>query len=68
MDHGLHSERRISTGNHLRHVILLEIFSANCGNFESGELNVAAGESTNLYILPEPIKRFADRYPGIQLK
>ncbi len=33
-----------------------------------GELNIAAGESTILYILPEPIKRFAARYPGVHLK
>lgn len=47
---------------------LPETFAAHCGNLESGELNVAAGESTILYILPEVIKRFADRYPGISLK
>jgi len=47
---------------------LPETFAAHCGNLESGELNVAAGESTILYILPEVIKRFADTYPGISLK
>lgn len=47
---------------------LLDIFAANCGNLDSGDLNIAAGESTILYILPEPVKRFAERYPGIQLK
>jgi DNA-binding transcriptional LysR family regulator len=35
---------------------------------ESGELNIAAGESTLLYILPEPIRLFAERYPGIRVK
>ncbi len=47
---------------------LPETFSALCGNLEAGELNIAAGESTILYILPKPTKRFADRYPGISLK
>ncbi|MBL3589475.1 MAG: LysR family transcriptional regulator [gamma proteobacterium endosymbiont of Lamellibrachia anaximandri] len=47
---------------------LLETFSAACGKLESGELNIAAGESTILYILPEPLRRFAERYPGIRLK
>ncbi|MGA8259148.1 MAG: LysR substrate-binding domain-containing protein [Arenicellales bacterium] len=47
---------------------LPETFAAHCGNLESGELNVAAGESTILYILPEVVKRFADTYPGIDLK
>jgi DNA-binding transcriptional LysR family regulator len=43
-------------------------FNAHLGNLESGELNIAAGESTILYILPEPLKRFADTYPGIRIK
>ncbi len=47
---------------------LADTFAAYCGNLESGELNIAAGESTILYILPGPTKRFAERYPGVQLK
>ncbi len=47
---------------------LQETFAAYCGKLESGELNIAAGESTILYILPEPLRRFAERYPGIRLK
>lgn len=47
---------------------LHETFSAYCGKLESGELNIAAGESTILYILPEPIKRFSAAYPGISVK
>ncbi|MDJ0956995.1 MAG: LysR family transcriptional regulator [Arenicellales bacterium] len=47
---------------------LSETFAAHCGDLQSGELNIAAGESTILYILPNPMKQFADRYPGIQLK
>ncbi|MCP4074720.1 MAG: LysR family transcriptional regulator [Gammaproteobacteria bacterium] len=47
---------------------LQESFNAHFGNIESGELNIAAGESTTLYILPKYIKRFANTYPGIQIK
>jgi DNA-binding transcriptional LysR family regulator len=47
---------------------LNETFAAQHGNLESGELNIAAGESTILYVLPEPTKRFAELYPKIRLK
>lgn len=47
---------------------LPETFAAHCGNLESGELNIAAGESTILYILPQIVKEFAETYPGITLK
>ena len=47
---------------------LHETFAACCGHLESGELNIAAGESTILYILPEPVKCFAETYPGISVK
>ena len=47
---------------------LEESFNAHFGRLESGELNIAAGESTTLYILPDFIKRFADTYPKIQIK
>jgi DNA-binding transcriptional LysR family regulator len=47
---------------------LQETFAAACGKLETGELNIAAGESTILYILPEPMRRFAERYPEIRLK
>jgi len=47
---------------------LHETFSEQFGKLESGELNIAAGESTILYILPEPMQRFADAYPNIRLK
>ncbi len=47
---------------------LADSFAAQCGNLQGGELNVAAGESTILYILPEPIKQFAKRYPGVRIK
>ena len=47
---------------------LQETFAAACGKLESGELNIAAGESTILYFLPEPMRLFANRYPEIRLK
>lgn len=47
---------------------LKESFSAHYGKLESGELNIAAGESTILYILPEWIKKFAESYPRIRIK
>ncbi len=47
---------------------LHETFAAHCGKLETGELNIAAGESTILYTLPLWMKRFAEDYPGIRLK
>jgi DNA-binding transcriptional LysR family regulator len=35
---------------------------------ESGELKIGAGESTILYIMPEPVRRFVEAYPKVQLK
>jgi DNA-binding transcriptional LysR family regulator len=46
---------------------LHETFSAHCGNLSTGELSIAAGESTILYVLPEPVQRFSAQYPGIKL-
>jgi len=47
---------------------LHETFSAQCGRVDQGTLDIAAGESTILYILPEPIRRFSQRYPGIDVR
>ena len=47
---------------------LSETFAAQCGDLDRGELNIAAGESTILYILPETVKRFAEQYPGVRVK
>lgn len=47
---------------------LAENFAAHRGQLDRGELNIAAGESTILYILPELVKRFNDDYPGIRIK
>jgi len=47
---------------------LQENFAAQHGKLDSGELNIGAGESTILYILPEAVRRFVSTYPKIQLK
>jgi DNA-binding transcriptional LysR family regulator len=47
---------------------LQENFVAQHGKFDTGELNIGAGESTILYILPEAVRRFVDAHPRIQLK
>ncbi len=47
---------------------LHETFASMYGKLETGELNIAAGESTILYILPEPIRRFVEAYPQVRLK
>ncbi|QTR54286.1 LysR family transcriptional regulator [Thiothrix unzii] len=46
---------------------LRESFAANLGKMEKGELNIAAGQSTALYVLPEYLKRFHEAYPGIRI-
>ncbi len=47
---------------------LHETFDAKRGTIEHGRLDIAAGESTILYILPEFVQEFARVYPGIELK
>jgi len=47
---------------------LHETFAANLGRLESGDLNIAAGESTILYILPEFVNQFNKDCPPIYLK
>ncbi|HRH82037.1 MAG TPA: LysR family transcriptional regulator [Thiobacillaceae bacterium] len=47
---------------------LQENFAAHFGRLESGELNIGAGESTILYVLPEPVRRFVAAYPRVHLK
>ncbi|MET0092432.1 MAG: LysR family transcriptional regulator, partial [Sedimenticola sp.] len=47
---------------------LHETFAAQQGLLESGELNIAAGESTILYVLPSPLKRFMAQHPKIRVK
>jgi DNA-binding transcriptional LysR family regulator len=43
-------------------------FAARRGGIETGRLDIVAGESTMLYLLPRFVKQFADAYPGIELK
>ena len=43
-------------------------FKSQQGDLVSGELIIAAEESTILYTLPEPINKFVKQYPGIRLK
>jgi len=47
---------------------LHETFAAKLGRLESGNLDIAAGESTILYILPEFVAQFSQKYPQIHLK
>ena len=47
---------------------LHDAFAVQCGRVDQGVLNIAAGESTILYILPEPVRSFVQQYPGIELK
>ncbi len=47
---------------------LPETFAARCGNPAHGELDIAAGESTLLYLLPEFVSRFASEYPDVQFR
>ncbi len=47
---------------------LTDTFTERSGNLDQGELNIAAGESTILYILPNIIREFSKDYPGIRIK
>jgi len=45
-----------------------EAFQARLGEVDNGHLDIAAGESTLLYILPEATKRFSDDYPNVTVR
>ncbi len=47
---------------------LSEAFAARLGELNTGEINIAAGESTLLYLLPKYVKKFATTYPGVRIK
>jgi len=47
---------------------LHETFSDRRGSVETGRLDIAAGESTILYLLPRFVKQFVEAHPGIELK
>ena len=38
------------------------------GDLDSGEIVIAAGESTIIYILPELVARFRSRYPKVHVR
>lgn len=46
---------------------LPETLNARLGQTAGGRLDIAAGESTILYLLPEYVKRFTDAFPGVDL-
>lgn len=43
-------------------------FQSHSQSLQSGQLNIAAGESSTLYILPDLLKAFMRRYPNIRVK
>ncbi len=45
-----------------------ETFATRRGGIERGRLDIAAGESTTLYLLPRFVKAFSEAHPGIELK
>ncbi len=47
---------------------LADSFSARLGDVHAGPLDIASGEATLLYILPEVIKSFSDEYPQIDVR
>ncbi len=47
---------------------LRQAFAARKGEVSDGELDIAAGESTILYLLPELMRSFTTRYPGIRVR
>jgi DNA-binding transcriptional LysR family regulator len=47
---------------------LHETFATQCGRVDQGSLDIAAGESTILYVLPGSVRTFAEQYPGIELR
>ena len=47
---------------------LPERFAAHSERLQSGRLDIAAGESTALYLLPELIGQFIARHPGVHVK
>lgn len=45
-----------------------DTFAARRGSIETGRLDIAAGESTTLYLLPRFVQQYAEEHPGIELK
>ncbi|MFK7855178.1 MAG: LysR family transcriptional regulator [Granulosicoccus sp.] len=47
---------------------LADSFAARLGEVHAGPLDIASGEATLLYILPEIIKSFSDQFPQIDVR
>ena len=47
---------------------LADSFAARLGEVHAGPLDIASGEATLLYILPDIIKSFSDQFPQIDVK
>lgn len=47
---------------------LPEVFAARLGEVGQGSLDIAAGESTILYLLPEYVKKFSETYPKVRMQ
>lgn len=47
---------------------LRDTFAARSGDLNSGYVNIAAGESTILYMLPNTIRTFSKNYPGVRIR
>ncbi len=47
---------------------LADNFAARLGDVHAGPLDIASGEATLLYILPDVIKSFSDEFPQIDVK
>jgi len=43
-------------------------FQAQRGDLSSGEINIAAGESTILYLLPKIVEQFTASYPDLRIR
>jgi DNA-binding transcriptional LysR family regulator len=41
---------------------------AKRNNVNSGEINIAAGESSALYLLPKYLAQFSEHYPGVKIR
>lgn len=48
--------------------LLRQMFDARRNAVATGRLDIAAGESTILYILPKFVSAFAEAHPGVELK
>jgi DNA-binding transcriptional LysR family regulator len=47
---------------------LSDVFASRLGDVETGNLDIAAGEATILYILPGIVEAFNKKYPNIKLR